>query len=88
MIHFINLYTKSKDMGERKTLQLNIDKSRKKKKGKNKNFNLDDLSLLKNENMMIKMLSKHKGKVAVIVGIFILLVVDIILTFLMAFNLI
>lgn len=54
-----------------------------KKKG---SFNIDDLANEKNQSMLIKFLSKNKSIVIFVVGILLLFLSTIILTFSMYFN--
>lgn len=56
-------------------------KSRRKKGG-----TLDDLETEKGQNMLMGFLQKNKTPVLIILVFFVLLIVDIILTFLMAFG--
>lgn len=58
------------------------------KSSKKNGFNLDDLSSLKSQNAMVGILSKNKGVVITVGIVFLILVTEIILTFLMAFKII
>lgn len=62
-----------------------VKKVKKSKKGE---FGLDDLTSFKSQSLMMGFLAKNKGVVLTVGIVFLILVSDIVLTFLMAFKLI
>lgn len=65
-----------------------MSKGKMRKRPPKNQLTLEDLEGMKSQNAMIGFLAKNKGVVLTVSVVFLLLFVDIILTFLMAFKLI